>query len=317
MTQEETLPFSTILDAIVTREPVPLHLLYRLSDMAATEHDTFRARWTAAPSERRRQIIRHLADLAEENYVVDFVPVFRDAFEDSDAAVRVAALDGVWDATDTRLIPTLTRLMQTDKSEEVRVAAAAALSHYVMLAEWGQIPHRFSEPMVTALLAEYDKADTAVPIKRAALEALGASNHPRVDALINEAYEDIAPALHISAVFAMGASADKRWLSTVLAEMENPDPEMRAEAARAAGNFGSSDALTPLERLTEDDDYEVRLTAVEALGHIGGEAARDILHRLMDTADDEEMEEAIAEALDEMSLFAGEFNLLDVDEDEE
>jgi HEAT repeat protein len=313
---EETLPFDTVLEAITTREPLPLHLLYRLSDMTAADYEMFRGRWTAVPTERRRQIIRHLADLSEENYVVDFLPIFRDAFGDSDAAVRVAALDGVWDATDTRLIPTLTRLMQTDESEDVRVSAAAALSHYVMLAEWGQIPHRFSEPMVTALLAEYDKADTAVPIKRAALEALGASNHPRVDALINEAYNDIEAAMHISAVFAMGASADKRWLSTVLAEMDNPDPEMRAEAARAAGNLGSSDALTPLERLTEDDDYEVKLTAVEALGHIGGDVARDILIRLMDEADDDELEEAIAEALDEMSLFAGEFNLLDIEDEE-
>ncbi len=316
MKEEETLPFSSVLDALFTRDPLPLHLLYRLSDMAVADYEEFRTRWTAVPAERRRTLMRHLADLTEANYVVDFVPIFRDAFEDAEAAVRVAALDGVWDATDTRLIAPITRLMQTDSSGEVRAAAAAALSHYVLMAEWGQIPARFAGSIIEALLVEYDKADAPIFIKQAALEALGAANHPRVADLITTAYESGIDEMQISAVFAMGGSADKRWLGTVLAEMDNPNPEMRAEAARAAGNLGSGDALSPLERLTEDDDYEVRLAAIEGLGRIGGETAGDILMRLYEEADDDEMLAAIDDALEEMSLFSGELLLLDLDDDE-
>lgn len=317
MVEEEKMPFDNVLEAIFNRERLPLHLLYRLSDITVADYEMFRERWTAVPAGRRRAIMRHLADLTEENYLLDFLPIFRDALLDTVAAVRVAALDGLWDATDTRLITPIIRLLQTDESEEVRAAAAAALSHYVLLAEWEQIPFPFSTPIVKALLSEYEKPETAVPIKRATLEALGAANHPRVAVLITEAYESDIEEMRISAVFAMGASADRRWLSTVLAEMENPNAQMRVEAARAASSLGSSDAIAPLERLSEDDDVEVQLAAVEALGHIGGDAAQEILLRLAEETEDEELQEAIAEALDEMALFAGEFHLLDFEDDEE
>ncbi|MBX3056618.1 MAG: HEAT repeat domain-containing protein [Anaerolineae bacterium] len=317
MKSEEQLPFASVLDALFTRDPLPIHLLHRLSDLTAEELAAFQAGWTAVPTPRRRIIVRHLADLTEDNYVVDFVPVFRDCLSDPDEQVRTAALDGVWDATDTRLIPPIINLLQTDPVEDVRVAAAAALSHFVMLVEWGQLPERFAPPLVTALLAEYERADTAVPIRRAALEALGAANHPRIAALIDEAYESGDEGMQISAVFAMGASADKRWLVTVLGEMDSPNPEMRAEAARASGHLGSSDAVAYLERLIADEDIEVQLAAIEALGRIGGDAAHNLLLRLAEEEEDDELLDAVDEALEELSLFAGEFKFLDFDEDED
>lgn len=317
MKSEEQLPFASVLDALFTRDPLPIHLLHRLSDLTAEELATFQTGWTAVPTPRRRIIIRHLADLTEDNYVVDFVPIFRDCLSDPDAQVRVAALDGVWDVTDTRLISPIIQLMQSDPADDVRVAAAGALGHFVMLVEWGQLPERFAPPLVTALLAEYEKVDTAVPIRRAALEALGAASHPRIAALIDEAYESGDEGMQISAVFAMGASADKRWLVTVLGEMDSPDPEMRAEAARASGHLGSSDAVAYLERLIADEDIEVQLAAIEALGRIGGDAAHNLLLRLAEEEEDGELLDAIDEALEELSLFAGEFKFLDFDEDDD
>lgn len=317
MKSEEQLPFASVLDALFTRDPLPIHLLHRLSDMTVEEMAAFQAGWMAVPTPRRRSITRHLADLTEDNYVVDFEPVFRGCLDDPDAQVRVAALDGIWDATDTRLIAPIIQLMQTDPVEDVRVAAAAALSHFVMLVEWGQLPERFAPTLVTALLAEYEKVDTAVPIRRAALEALGAASHPRIAALIDEAYESGDEGMQISAVFAMGASADKRWLVTVLGEMDSPDPEMRAEAARASGHLGSSDAVVYLERLIADEDIEVQLAAIEALGRIGGDAAHNLLLRLAEEEEDDELLDAVDEALEELSLFAGEFKFLDFDEDED
>lgn len=317
MKSEEQLPFASVLDALFTKEPLPIHLLHRLSDMTAEEMAEFQAGWTAVPTPRRRVIIRHLADLTEDNYVMDFVPVFRDCLSDSDEQVRIAALDGLWDTTDTRLIAPIIQLLQTDPVEEVRVAAAAALGHFVLLVEWGQLPERFAPPIVAALLAVYEKGETAVLIRRAALEALGAANHSRIPDLIYEAYESGDEGLQISAVFAMGASADKHWLVTILGEMESPDPEMRAEAARASGQLGSSDAVAHLERLIADEDIEVQLAAIEALGRIGGDTAHSLLLRLADEEEDEDLLDAVDEALEELSLFAGEFKFLDYDEDEE
>ncbi len=311
--EEQTIPFSRVLDEIFNAEVVPVHLLFRLSDMAADESGEFEQRWPDVADERRRVIIRHLADLMEENFAVDFAPVFVFALEDDLPEVRIAALDGLWDSTDIRLIGPITRLMQSDEATLVRAAAAAALAHYLLMAEWGQLPDRIIPGIVESLLAEYDNPATAVAVRRAALEALGAASHPRVADIIEEAYEDSDPAMQMSAVFAMGNTADRRWVPTLLAEMESHDPDMRTEAARAAGLIGSSDAIAPLGNLTVDEDAEVRLAAVIALGKIGSETAQEILLELLRDEEQEELHEAIHEALEEQTILSGELALLDLD----
>jgi HEAT repeat protein len=206
--------------------------------------------------------------------------------------------------------------MQHDENVEVRAAAAVSLAHYVLMAEWGELPPTISPPIVDALLAEYEKAEAALPIKRAALEALGAANHPRVGSLIEEAYESDDFDMQISAVFAMGSSANSRWLPTILDEMGNPEATMRLEAARAAGAIGSSEAIDELANLTVDEDLDVRLTAVTALGRIGGDVAYRILVDLADDPESEELHEAVDEALEEMTWMSGDLKLMSLDDDD-
>ncbi len=309
--EEEVVPFVDVLDAVLTSENVPIHMLYRFSDMGLEETEQFQARWSAVDDERRHVIVRHLADLTEENFVVDFTPVFIHCFDDTHEFVREAALDGVWDATNIKLISPIIHLLQTDNSVLVRAAAARALAHYVLLAEWGQLPKRVSPRIIEALLAEYDQVETAVPVKRATLEALGAANHPRVVQLIEEAYEDVDMGMQISAIFAMGSSADKRWTAVVLAEMENPNPDMRAEAARAAGIIGGSDAVPKLSELAVDEDLAVQTAAIHSLGQIGGETAQTTLAELLEDHEFAEVHDIIEEALEEMALLNGELDIFD------
>jgi HEAT repeat protein len=317
MEEKEQLPFSTVLEKIFMADPLPLDQLYRLSDMSEADAEQFWTGWTAVPDERRRVIMRHLADISEENFVVDFVPIFAKAIADPFAPVRVAALDGVWDATSTSLVRPIINLLQTDVDEEVRAAAASALAHYVLLAEWNQLPAHISPSIVEALLAEYDKVETAVAIKRSALEALGAANHPRVPRLIEEAYEHDQLEMQLSAVFAMGNSADSRWLPIVISEMQSPSEDMRAEAARAAGSIGGSDAVEALANLIVDEELLVALAAVESLGQIGSERAMEILQSLIGDPDFEALHEAVEDAMEEMAWLSGDvdFNWLDVDEE--
>ncbi|MCP4425675.1 MAG: HEAT repeat domain-containing protein [Chloroflexi bacterium] len=314
MSEEMQQPFSTVLDALFADDPLPIEALYRLSDLSDDDFAEFRGRWSDVPDERRRVIMRHLADITEENFVVDFGPIFAYSLTDSHAPVRQTALDGIWDATDTTLINPIIAIMQTDENEEAQAAAAAALAHYVLLAEWRQLPAHISPPIVAVLLAEYEKGETAVSVKRAALEALASANHPRVAGLIEEAYESDNFEMQLSAVFAMGGSADKRWLPIVFDEMENPVEEMRAEAARAAGSIGGSDAVEALANLTVDDELSVAAMAVDALGQIGGARAQKILEELLGDPESEALREAIEETLEELVLLGGdlEFDWLDV-----
>jgi len=314
MEKEQEQAFDVVLEEIFKADPLPIAHLYRLSDMQDEEEALFWSGWTAVPAERRQVIVRHLADICVDNFVVDFGSIFVRSFEDEVPAVRMAALDGLWDTTDLMLIPKITRLMQEDKDEEVRAAAAAALGHYVLLAEWGQLPERILPKLVESMLAAYENDETAVSVRRALLEGLGAADHPRIGDLIAQAYESRDPSMQISAVFAMGNSADRRWTATVLAEMESPYEDMRAEASRAAGAIGNSDFVPQLASLAYDEDLAVQVAAITSLGQIGGDEVQRILADMLDDPEIEENEEVlevVEAAMEESAMMAGDFSFVD------
>jgi HEAT repeat protein len=307
------MPFPAVLSALFGGDEVPVHLVFRLSDMPADDFALFQREWSEVSEDRRAALVRHMADIAEENYLVDFTPVFAYLFDDNYASVRQAALDGVWDSTDTHLVPPIIAMLQGDANVGVRAAAARALAHYVLLAEWGQIRAGAASPIVDALLAEYDRPTAPPEVKRAALEAVASSDHPRVPDLILNAYDDGSNDLQLSALFAMGLTADQRWLPILDDEMQSPSADFRAEAARAAGSLGSADSIDALEGLLSDADIEVAMAAVYALGQIGGDRATELLARLAEDPNYEELYDAIDEALEEMDGL--EFDLLALDED--
>ncbi|MFQ5400728.1 MAG: HEAT repeat domain-containing protein [Anaerolineae bacterium] len=311
MTTDKNTPFSDVLESLFEDASLPIQLLYRLSDMTAEQITQFVERWPDVGEERRRVIVRHLADLSETNFIVDFLPVFAHCIQHDPApSVRIAALDGVWDATGTGLIDPIIRLLQQDGDVDVRAAAAAALAHYVLFAEWGQLPQWVLSRVVTALLAELDDLNAPVPVRRAVLEAVASASHPRIPALIESAYEDIDLGMQLSAVFAMGSSADSRWLPILMDEMESEMGEMRAEAARAAGAIGDEQALPQLAELVGDEDTDVALAAVTALGQLGGERAYELLAQFAEDPELELLHDAVDEALEEIGWLQGELTIL-------
>ncbi len=307
--------FAFILDALFGENDVEIPHLFRLSDMKPDDAEEFRARWESAPEERREIIARHLADLSEESFEVEFSPVFADLLQDENAAVRVAALDGLWDSENTNVVSTIIRLMQSDDSLEVRHAAAKALAHYVLLGEWGQISSYVRDRVVNALHEQHVDSRVALPVRCAALEGMGASGDERVPPLIEAAYESGDYDLQVSALFAMGNSADERWLGTVLDEMESPYADMRAEAARAAGGIGDSEAITTLAQLAYDEDGAVQIAAVTALAKVGGNTASRILNEMLEDPELDHLQELIEEAIEEMDWMSKEIDFDHFDND--
>lgn len=314
---KNTRPLAALLDDLASDQPLALASLYRLSDLTQAELDLFTQRWGQLSPERRFTVVQHLADISEENFQVDFAPIFAYCLQDAAAPVRQAALEGLWDTDDTKLITPLLDLFHHDPVVEVRAAAAAALGHFVLLTEWGQFKPTTTARIVTALLAQLDNPHTAMPVRRAALEAVSSAAHERVPALIAAAYEDDREEMKAAALYAMGSQADPRWLKQIRLELENPSPLLREEAVRAAGNLGGSDLVEPLiEILHHDDDLSVQLAAVAALGQIGSEQAREALATLLPDAEAEPLREAIEEALEEVDMFAS-LSLFDLGADEE
>ena len=310
MTEEKEQPFADVLLELFEAEPLPIPKLYRLSDMQPDEMALFDTGWTAVPDERRQIIVRHLADIAEDNFIVDFTAVFIRGFNDYVAEVRMASLDGLWDTSDLKLIPPITNLLNNDPDERVQAAAAGALGHFVLMAEWGQLPERILPGLIDSLLS----------VRRVVLEALGPAGHPQVNQIIEEAYESRDQGMQVSAVFAMGATADRRWSATVMSELESPYEEMRAEAARAAGAIGNSDFVERLAELAYDEDVAVRLAAITSLGQIGGDEVQRILTEMLEDPEieaDDEILQTVEEAMEEAAMMAGEFDFVDFDFDED
>jgi HEAT repeat protein len=200
---------------------------------------------------------------------------------------------------------------------DVRAAAASALGRYVYLGEVEDLAESQARRVEEALLAVINGPDE-LEVRRRALEAVAFSSRPEVPPLIAAAYAAPEQKLRVSAVFAMGRNADgKRWGRPVRAELESAEPEMRFEAARAAGELELSEAGPQLAALVEDVDTQVQEAAIWSLGQIGGEFARRTLERLLERSEDEDEQEYIQEALDNLE-FTDEvhaFSMFDFDGD--
>jgi hypothetical protein len=298
-----------VMNTLRSDQPISIPMLFHLSDLTPDEMDHFCTEWSGIEEDRRRIIIRHLADITEENFQVDFSEVFSHCLADQAPSVRMASLDGLWDTDRLGLIEPILRLMESDADAEVRSLAAATLGHYILMGEWRQIPYEHISPIVERLIGQLESEETPQNVKRAALESVGAASHSRVSSLLEEAYDSADPEMQVSAVYAMGRSADARWLPIILEEMLNPTMEMRIEAARAAGEIGSSDFIPNLAELIWDEELEVRLMAIAALGQIGGDLAQEILQDLLVEPDAFEVHHAAIEAIDEMSWLGNDFDL--------
>jgi HEAT repeat protein len=246
--------------------------------------------------------------MAERDIHMDFAAVFRLAMKDTDSQVRAVAIDGLWESEDVRLVPQLAESLTEDQAEEVRVAAAQCLAHFVLLGELQKIRPEPFDTACRALLGRLDEADEeSLEVRRRALESIAYAGLDEVEDLIWAAYGHPEELMRISAVFAMGRSADGQWIKQVMNNLHHPNPAMRYEAARAAGELSAEEAVPDLVELTEDVDVEVQQAALGALGQIGGSQARRTLQRYV-TSDDEAVREAARAALRELEFFHGDID---------
>lgn len=301
-------PIDILLDELRESAAMPTQVsLYLLSCLEAEELARVGEVWPHLPVELRRRLIGRLVELAEADFEVDFGAVFRLALADEDADVRTAAVDGLWEDEDVRLVPLLVACLREDEAASVRTAAAISLGRFILLGELEKILPDPSVLAYEALLAACQNLEEDAEVRRRALESLAYANNEIVTELIHEAYAAPEEKQRVSAVFAMGRSADDCWARYVRQELLSPNPELRYEAARACGELQLREAVLELEELADDADPEVQEAALWALGQIGGDKARQILERYCDALD--EATRAAAEAaLDELEFLHGDLS---------
>jgi len=263
-------------------QPVKAARLARLSHLADEERLLFLKAWSTFSARRRRQVIRLLVDLAEDNVELNFDDIFLPSLSDSDPRVRADAIRGLWEYDNRDLIEPLIHLLSADGDTDVRAEAALALGRFVLQWEFGALRDRYFRRVEEVLRRALSNGEEEMEVRARALEALGSCSLPWVRQAIRQAYKGSDRQLRVSAVHAMGRNCDPNWLPILFEELSSGDPEMRYEAALACGSLADEAAVPRLSPLLEDEDAEVRAATIATLGEIGGREAKAVLMRYLE-----------------------------------
>lgn len=272
--------------------------LASFSDLDRKRMTYLRSRWLDVPAIERHALLLALAELAEESLDFNFNRVFRVALDDPDPVIRQLAIDDLWEDDGADLLGVFARIVREDPSDDVRAAAAGALTVYCDAISDAEPQLSGAEELIDLLGGIVENPNEPPVVRRRALGAIAAfTRSPRVDELIRLGLDDADQAVVAGAVYAMGRTASAKWLPILLEFMKSEDAELRFESARAASMLGEADAVPELAELAHDPDAEVRAAAVEALGSIGGPMAIRTLRNFAQDADFEEADE-LDDALD-------------------
>lgn len=295
-------------------------LYYGLSSLEPGDIEHVAPVWKGLTPEYRRKLVQELTEASEANFELEYKTLGLYALEDDDPGVREAAVEMLWEDETLALMYRLIDLAQEDEAVGVRAAASSALGRFILLGELGDLPEAETVKAQDAMFSVLDDADEDVDVRRRALEAVANCGNEIVETAIREAYDSPDHRMQISAVFAMGRTYDEQWGEYVRQQLDSDDPEMRYEAARAAGELEVEDAVPALIRLALDNDREIKEVAIWSLGEIGSREAARVLERLATEAKrngDDELLEAIEDAIGNASLSGGSMYMMRFDQDEE
>ena len=255
------------------------------SDLSSEELGLFARTWFSIAVERQRWTISKMKELAEDNPEFHFSAIFKMCLKDRDEVVLEMAMEGLWEHEDRSIIPSLVQILQSEKTPQVRSAAAVALGKFSGLVQEGKLLPKDGEAIHDCLMAVLTDPDQHVDVRRRSLEAIAPFNTGDIKKFVSGAYGSPDLALKSSSIYAMGRTGETSWLPLLIKELQSPEPSIRYETAHACGELGEEDAVPHLVSLLEDDDYHVQLAGVNALGKIGGPLARKVLQHCVKDGD--------------------------------
>ncbi len=185
----------------------------------------------------------------------------------------------------------------------------------MFIAETRKLDTSIQQEMEEALLYAAS-SDSSREVRDLCLRSLGFSSRPEVPALIEEAFAAVGESRIAAALCAMARSANEVWEENVLAHLHDGSPIIRLEAIRAAGDIGLSEGVQELIELLEDVDESVRRASIWSLGQIGGMKASDVLNSLAETELEEDEQETLQDAIDNLVFTDGAHDIYSFDQDD-
>ena len=256
---------------------VDLGDFFEASGLLPEELVIFARAWFGFTVENQRWIIATMAELTEDSSEVDFSAVFRMCLKDKDEEVLEKAIEGLWEDEDRAIIPGLIQVLHSDKSPQVRAAAAVALGKFPALVQEGKLLAKDGDSILESLMDILKDSGQPLEVVRRSMEAAAPFNTPDIRKFVTRAYKGDELLLKSSSIYAMGRTGEVSLLPVIIKELQNAEPSIRYESAHACAELGDEDAVPHLVALLDDDDYQVQLAGISALGKIGGPLAKKVL----------------------------------------
>jgi HEAT repeat protein len=272
-----------------------------ISDLSPSELGGFARAWFTIPVDHQRLIISTMVGLAEDNPELDFCAVFKMCLKDQDEVVQGKAIEGLWEYEDRSIITGLVQILRSDRSPEVRSAAAAALGKFASLIQEGKLLPKDAEMVRDNLMDTLEDQEEHLEVRRRSLEAVAPFNTATIQEYVSWAYNSDDLKLKSSSIYAMGRTGEATWLPVLIKELQSSEPSVRYETANACGDLGDEEVVPHLVPLLEDDDYQVQVAGLSALGKIGGPLAKRVLLRCIKEGD-AVLEEAARGALESVEF---------------
>ena len=296
-------------------EPVDGVRLAELSNLDKERLENFSATWENLPRDRRQALLKELGLTADAQIELTFEPINRFALNDAEPTVRQQAIENLWEGEAPGLARRFVQILRDDPHHSVRGAAGKALGAFVFIAETRELDRSIQQEMEEALLHAAGN-DSSGEVRDLCLRSLGYSSRPEVPNLIEEAFAAVGESRIAAALCAMARSANEVWGENVLAHLHDGSPIIRLEAIRAAGDIGLSEGVQELIELLEDVDESVRRASIWSLGQIGGMKASEVLNSLAEAERDEDEQETLQDAIDNLVFADGEHELFSFDQDD-
>ena len=177
-----------------------------------------------------------------------------EALSDSDASVRLAAVNSLGGLQDPAAIAALAKAMKEDTDARVREAAAWALGE---IDDNRAVPH----------LLEALKSERTAKVRVKIIESLSSIDDPSAVSGVSAALKDASVEVRRAAVEALGEFEDVAAIPALASMIHDDDVEVRRNVAQALGQFEETATIEPLTAMVKDRDAEVRANAIEGLHH--------------------------------------------------
>jgi len=255
---------------------------------------------TATELRTRERVIGLLGPLGDPRVV----PALITALKDTEAPVRLAAVRVLANMNDTRAAEPLLAMI-TDRDITVRREATALLGRLAARCTDAAVRSR----IIDSLLAAIKSPQVSLPLRIAAVSALGEVHDPRLVPVLCLLLDDSTQLIRLNAAQALGTQQDVRAVPSLMARAHDADPAVRGAVLTSLGQIGDPRAadlllaalgdgnsairgaasqgifnLLPddsariadrLATLLTDGDREVRRNAVTLLGNLGDPRAID------------------------------------------